>query len=235
MPRELAFQHRQRLGHLRRLCRLGLPPPRFLLRLTLRCGWRCFRLLPASGQQLVERGRRLLAEVHVLIAAQRVGQRAVRQQYRNEAAAGIGRVAEEDRATLKRHPLRAQRRGREAERLHPCRLQPPLDGQVDVIPRLDDPFIEPHPQPGFLQPPGQLAYLRLILRVVAQKHIIGEAICHALFPNLRPLHDYGRRCLQAQRPGSPEAVDRVELPSGGAPCYLNFSTVCQISYFNFST
>jgi len=43
---------------------------------------------------------------------------------------------------------------------------------------------------------------------VAQKYIIGKAICHAQSPNLRPLHDYGRHRLQAQRPISSEAMER---------------------------
>lgn len=36
--------------------------------------------------------------------------------------------------------------------------------------------------PGFFQPLGQLAHLRLVPRVVSQKNIVGEAISHALFP-----------------------------------------------------
>ena len=116
------------------------------------------------------------------------------QQERDEAATGVGRIAKGQvapptGAALQPHPVRSQRRQRQAEHPPPLpsfggtgqrarRLQPALDGQVNVVPRLDDPFIEPHPQPRRPQPFRQPSHPRLVRLVVAQENVVLKFRAH---------------------------------------------------------
>lgn len=68
--------------------------------------------------------------------------------------------------------LRSNPTRRKAEHQRSRRLQPALDGEVDVVPRLDDPLIEPDAQPRRPQLPGQLPHARLIGVVMAEEDIV---------------------------------------------------------------
>jgi hypothetical protein len=124
--------------------------------------WR-FRFRPTRRQQLFKRCLGPFAKIHILVSPQRIRQRAIGQQQRDEPAAGIARIAEQDRAAFEGHPIRPQRRRRQTQHLHAGRLQPVFDGQVDIVARPDDPFVEPYPQPGAPQPFRQLSHARLVL------------------------------------------------------------------------
>lgn len=41
------------------------------------------------------------------------------------------------------------------------------DGEIDVIARLDDPFVEPHPQPRITQALRQPLHLRFVFGIMA--------------------------------------------------------------------
>jgi hypothetical protein len=171
VPRKLAFQHGQRLGLLQRL--RGL-----LHGFDLRRGRAQSRLGPAGGQQFFECRLSLPAVIHIFVAPQHVREITVGQQQWDEAPAGIGRIAEQNGAAFERHPFRPQRRRRQTQHLGSRRLESAFDGQVDVIAWLDDPVVEPHPQPCGAQLFRQPAHPWLVLRVVAQENVVGEAIGH---------------------------------------------------------
>jgi hypothetical protein len=58
-------------------------------------------------------------------------------------ASGVGRIAKQHSVALQPHPVRSQRRRRQAEHQRVRRLQPALDGQLNVVSRLD---VEPNAQ-----------------------------------------------------------------------------------------
>ena len=97
---------------------------------------------------------------------------------RDKAGAGVGRIAKQHGAALQPHPVRSQRRRRQAEYQRARRLQPALDSQVNIVPRLDDPLIEPHPPPRRPQPFRQPPHSRLVCRVVAQEYVVLEVLGH---------------------------------------------------------
>src|ERR1700678_3764986 len=71
---------------------------------------------------------------------------AIGDKDRKEAARAIVRIAKEHRAVFQPHPIRTESWRRQTEQQGTRLLEPALSGQINVVPWLDNPFVEPNSQ-----------------------------------------------------------------------------------------
>ena len=70
--------------------------------------------------------------------------------------------------------------GRHAEHQHSRALQPFLDLRRNALARLEQRFIKPQPESGLSKPLCKQAHDRLVLRAVAQEHVVLELLWHGV-------------------------------------------------------
>lgn len=134
---------------------------------------------------------RLLPPVHVGELPQRILDLGIIQAQGNEAAPGVGGVAEEGGVAFEGYPVGGKSIGRHHQHQRPGLFQALLDLEADQVARLDDSLVEPHAEAIRLQPFGQFTHGGFVFGTLAEKYVIFESNFHLLRDSLvrRPLSE----------------------------------------------